>query len=165
MVEGHRRTRLADLLPGLDQWLPMVRRLRPAQSWGDLAAAVNAALPAGRRRFTRDRLVQCVRMLVNEGLTERHLLEAARPRSRRRKSEAVRAADAVAYYLRSHRREAAERDVLPEASRPPTLAQIGKHLTHDAKIKTLDIKPPSSAAWVLSSLKALVDRARSAGQV
>jgi DNA invertase Pin-like site-specific DNA recombinase len=160
IVEGQRRTRLADLLPGLDEWLPVVRRLRPAQSWEDVVAAVNAALPAGRRRFTRDRLVRCVRMLVDEGLAERQLLEAAGPRPRRRKPEAVRAADAVARYLRSHRRDAAERGVLPEAYRPPTLAQIGKHLAQDAKIK-----PPSGAAWAPSSLKALVDRARSAGQV
>jgi hypothetical protein len=75
-------------------------------------------------------------------------------------SEAVRAAEAVARYLRSHRREAAERGVPAEAYRPPTLAQIGKHLAQDAKIK-----PPSGGAWALSSVKALIDRARSAGQV
>jgi hypothetical protein len=98
-------------------------------------------------------------LLVDEGLAERQLLEAAGPRPRRRKLEAVRAAEAVARYLRGHRREAAERGVPAEAYRPPTLAQVGRHLAQDAKIK-----PPSGAAWAPSSVKALVDRARSAGQ-
>ena len=40
-------TYLADLLPGLDEWLPVVRRLRPERPWGEVVRAVNAALPAG----------------------------------------------------------------------------------------------------------------------
>ncbi len=52
LAASRRASRLADLLPQLDQWLPLVRKLRPAQPWPDVADAVNAALPAGHRRFT-----------------------------------------------------------------------------------------------------------------
>ena len=159
LVAGQRRTRLADLLPGLDEWLPLVRQLRPDRAWDEVTAAVNDKLPAGRRRFTRDRLVRTVRLLVEEGLAERNILEAAGLRPRRRKREVLQAEEAVARYLRSHRREAVERGVALEAYRAPTLAQIGKHLAEDAKIR-----PPSGGAWAPSSLKALVDRAARASR-
>ena len=51
LVAGQRRARLADLLPGLDAWLPTVRRLRPAACWEEVTDAVNQALPAGTRRL------------------------------------------------------------------------------------------------------------------
>lgn len=160
LVAGQRRTRLADLIPGLDEWLPVVRKLRPGHAWEEVCEAVNAKLPPGRRRFTRDRLVRTVRLLVEEGLAERALLEAAERRPRRRKASAIRAAEAVARYLRSHRREAAERGVPEDRYRPPTLAQIGRHLVEDA-----GLKPSNGTIWAPSSLKALRDRACREGQL
>src|SRR6185437_5076084 len=70
---------LADLLPGLDEWLPVVRRLRPERPWGEVVRAVNAALPLGRRHWTQDRLVRAVRRLVSEGLAD-PALHAPAPR-------------------------------------------------------------------------------------
>src|SRR5208283_314357 len=77
LVAGQKKAHLADLLPGLDAWLPTVRRLRPAAAWEEVTDAVNQALPTGSRRFTRDRLVRSVRRLVGEGLAEPDLLARA----------------------------------------------------------------------------------------
>ncbi len=160
LVAGRRRTRLAGLLAGLDAWLPVVRRLRPAASWERVVPAVNQALPPGRPRFTRDRLVRAVRLLVAEGLAEPGLLAPARVGDARphRRPETARAGEAVARYLRGHRREAAERGVAPQDYRPPTLAQVARHLAEDARISP----PGGGAAWAPSSLKALVERAQGA---
>jgi hypothetical protein len=68
--------------------------------------------PAGQRPFTRDRLVRALHLLGNAGLAERALLEPARGVGRRPDRASVRATEAVARYLRSHRREAQERSVL-----------------------------------------------------
>lgn len=154
LVAGQRRTRLAALLPGLDEWLPVVRQLRPDHPWGLVAETVNARLPPGRRPFTRERLVRTVRLLVSEGLADGDLLTAAPRRVRRRSAAAGRAVEAVARYLRSHRREAAERGVPEGRYRPPTLAQIGRHLADDA-----GLLPPSGGAWAPSSVRALRDHA------
>ena len=154
LVAGQRRTRLADLLPGLDEWLPIVRQLRPDQPWSFVAERVNARLPPGRRPFTRERLVRTVRLIVSEGLADRNLLAAAPRQVRRRSPAALRAVEAVARYLRTHRREAVESGVPEGLYRPPTLAQIGRHLADDA-----GLLPPSGGAWAPSSVRALRDQA------
>jgi DNA invertase Pin-like site-specific DNA recombinase len=154
LVAGQERARLADLLPGLDAWLPTVRRLRPAACWQEVADAVNQALPAAARRFTRDRLVRSVRRLVAEGLAEPDLLAPA-PHGRPQRRPAL---DAVVRYLRNHRREAAERGIAAASYRPPTLAQVAKHLTEDARLS-----PSGGGTWAPSSVKALIDRAATAG--
>jgi hypothetical protein len=90
-------SRLADLLPELDRWLPLVRKLRPARPWPDVADAVNAALPAGHRSFTTDRLVSAIKLLVAETLAEPALLGTA-PRGRPHKGrpERTRATEVAA---------------------------------------------------------------------
>ena len=55
------------------------------------ADAVNAALPAGHRRFTTDRLVSAIKLLVGEALAEPALLDAA---PRRRSTQGTRRANA-----------------------------------------------------------------------
>ena len=50
---------------------------RPERPWHEVVRAVNAALPAGRRRWTQDRLVRAVRRLVAEGLADPALLAPA----------------------------------------------------------------------------------------
>ncbi len=160
LVAGQRRARLEALAAGLDAWLPVVRRLRPGASWERVAAAVNAALPAGRPPFTRDRLVRATRLLAAEGLVEAGLLAPGQGRGRGPERASVRAAEAVARYLRGHRREAAERGVTPRDYRPPTLVQVARHLVEDA-----GLRPPSGGAWAPSSVKALVERARGASSL
>jgi DNA invertase Pin-like site-specific DNA recombinase len=158
LVAGQRRARLEALAANLDDWLPVVRRLRPAEPWERVTAAVNAALPAGRPPFTRDRLVRAMRLLAAEGLAEPALLAPGRGQGRPPERASARAAEAVARYLRGHRREAAERGVALRDYRPPTLAQVARHLVEDA-----GLRPPSGGAWAPSSVKALVQRAEGLG--
>ena len=160
LVAGQKRARLAALLPGLDAWLPTVRRLRPAACWEEVTGAVNQALPTVARRFTRDRLVRSVRRLVAEGLAEPDLLATAAHRQPQCRPKSRPALDAVVRYLRNHRRESSERGIAAASYRPPTLAQMAKHLKEDARLS-----PPSGGTWVPSSVKALVDRAVRAGLI
>ena len=79
LARSRRAGRVAGLLPGLDEWLPVVRKLRPETPWPEVAEAVNAALPRGRRPFTKERLVRAVRLLAAEGLAEKDLLAPQGP--------------------------------------------------------------------------------------
>lgn len=142
LATARERTRLADLLPGADEWLGTVRRLRPATAWEEVTRAVNAALPPGRRRFTRDRLVRAVRLFVQEGLAEPALLEGATRRPRR-DPQARRAMELAASFLRGR----------PKA----TLADVG------AELARMGVQPRGGGPWAASSVKALLDRARGAG--
>jgi hypothetical protein len=145
LAASRRARRLGDLLPEADQWLSVVREMRPQRSWSEVAAAVNNALPAGPRRFTVARLVRCVKLFVGEGLEDATLLRAsARRRNRRGDDARVRATEAVAALL--------------AGNRCMTLAEIAsglKRLRH--------IPPRGGPDWAVSSVKALLDRAREAG--
>jgi len=136
------QTRLAALLPGADAWLAIVRRLRPARSWDEATAAVNAVLPPGKPPFTRERLVRSVRLFVREGLAEPALLERA-PRRLTRNPKARRAMELAASFLRGR----------PQAS----LGEIG------AALSRLGVPPRSGGTWADSSVKLLLDRARKSG--
>jgi hypothetical protein len=142
---SRRASRLAQLLRDVDIWLPLVRRLRPAQPWPEVVETVNAALPAGMRRFTPARLVSAVRLLASEGLAERDLLAAA-PRGQARRG-------------RGARTRAMEVAAALAAGRPGiTLAELGVELTR------MRHQPPRGApVWAPSSVKALLDRARKLG--
>ena len=145
LAASRRASRLAGLLPGLDEWLPVVRRLRPATPWPEVAEAVNGALPRGRRPFTKERLVRAVRLLAADGLAERELLEPAPRRRTRRGAQARARAVEVAAAL--------------AAGRPGlTLAELGAEL---ARLRHMP--PRGGPAWAPSSLKALLDRARALG--
>jgi hypothetical protein len=145
LAASRQASRLAALLPDLDRWLPLVRKLRPGHAWPDVTAAVNMAQPASHRRFTMDRLVSAVRLLVAEGLAERELLDTAPRRpSRRGLAGQKRATEVVAALV-------AGRTAI-------TLAQVGIELTR------LGLAPPRGGSqWASSSVKALLDRARVAG--
>ncbi len=67
---------LRGVLAQLDTWLPLVRRMRPQQPWGDVVRVLNrsAAVP-----WTAERLRRTVRRLVAEGLAEPALLGRAPP--------------------------------------------------------------------------------------
>jgi DNA invertase Pin-like site-specific DNA recombinase len=160
LVAGQRQARLEALTSSLDDWLPVVRRLRPGASWERVPAAVNAALPAERPLFTRDRLVRAIRLLAAEGLVEPELLAPGRGQGRPPERASVQAFEAVARYLRSHRREAVERGAAAERYRPPTLARVARHLVEDA-----GLRPPSGSAWAPSSVRALIQRAEGSGLV
>ncbi len=69
-------TYLSGVLDGLDSWLPTVRRMRPAQPWGDVVRVINRGSDG---RWTVERLRRTMRRLATEGLVEARLLERARP--------------------------------------------------------------------------------------
>ena len=66
---------LAGVIAQLDAWLPTVRRMRPAQPWGDVVRVLNHDY-AGT--WTVERLRRTVHRLVAEGIIEATLLERAR---------------------------------------------------------------------------------------
>ncbi|WP_420608288.1 recombinase family protein [Novosphingopyxis sp.] len=66
---------LADVLAGLDAWLPTIRRMRPNQPWGDVVRVLNHDYDS---TWTVERLRRTVRRLVTEGIIEATLLERSR---------------------------------------------------------------------------------------
>ena len=145
LARSRRAGRVADLLRGLDEWLPIVRKFRSETPWPEVAEAVNAALPRGRRPFTKERLVRAVRLLAAEGLAEKELLAPApRRRTRRGASARARAVEVAAALV---------------AGRPGmTLAQLGAEL-----VRLRHLPPGGGAAGAPSSLKAVRDRAGGPG--
>ena len=65
---------LNGVLARLDTWLPTVRRMRPAQPWGDVVRVLNRS---GEVKWTTERLRRTVRRLVAERIVEPSLLERA----------------------------------------------------------------------------------------
>jgi DNA invertase Pin-like site-specific DNA recombinase len=146
LAEARRDRRIERLLPHAEEWLAVVRRLRPAQSWERVTEAVNAALPHGRPRFTEKRLVGTVRLFVREGLADPALLQHA-PQPPRRKGQGVRQrAMEIAASFKSGRAKA-------------TLADIA------GELERMKVLPPSGRAWAPSSVKALLERARALGML
>jgi len=145
LAAARRAGRLAGLLPGLDEWLPLVRRLRPALPWPEVVEQVNAALPKGRRPFTTARLVRSLRLLAAEGLADEALLAATpRGQSRRGGLARTRAVEVAAALV---------------SSRPGmTLAAVGTEL-----VRLRHHPPQGGAVWAPSSVKALLGRARAQG--
>jgi hypothetical protein len=134
---ARRATYDADLLATMDSWMPTVRQLRPHHSWEDVARFLSQRGQA----WTADRLRRSVGRLASQGLVPKALL--ARPPRR-----------------------------LPE-DRLMTLV-AGIHLTDPAQslreiatqLERLHERTPRGAAkWSASSVKNLLDRARSIGLV
>ena len=65
---------LEGVLARLDTWLATVRRMRPAQPWGDVIRVLNRTSEV---KWTTERLRRTVRRLVAEGIVEPSLLERA----------------------------------------------------------------------------------------
>ena len=73
--KGRDAAHLDGVLAQLDSWLPIVRRMRPGQPWGDVVRVLNRGQAS---RWTVERLRRTVRRLVTEGLLEANLLGRAR---------------------------------------------------------------------------------------
>src|SRR6202453_4847508 len=69
-------TWLDRVLGQLDTWLPLVRRMRPGQPWGDVVRVLNQGPGI---TWTVERLRRTVRRLAAEGIVEASLLDRARP--------------------------------------------------------------------------------------
>ena len=68
-------THLNGVLARLDSWLPTVRRMRPAQPWGDVVRVLNRD---NGQSWTVERLRRTVRRLAAEGIVEPKLLDRAK---------------------------------------------------------------------------------------
>jgi DNA invertase Pin-like site-specific DNA recombinase len=66
------------ILARLDRWLPTVRRMRPAQPWGDVVRVLNRTT---EESWTAERLRRTVRRLVAEGIVEATLIGRAQHRA------------------------------------------------------------------------------------
>ena len=62
------------VLARLDDWLPIVRRMRPGQHWGDVVRVLNRTTGMS---WTPERLRRTVRRLVGEKIVEPELLDPA----------------------------------------------------------------------------------------
>jgi DNA invertase Pin-like site-specific DNA recombinase len=145
LAASRRAGRIGDLSPGAHEWLPIVRRMRPSHRWDIVTKAVNDALPLGRRKFTKDRLVRSLTLFVQEGFAEKSLLDPAPRKHNWRQGE-----------TRNRAVEAAAALVAGDPNM--TLQRIGSEL------KRLKHRPPRQGEnWAPSSVKALLDRARGAG--
>jgi DNA invertase Pin-like site-specific DNA recombinase len=72
------------VLAQAESWLPIVRRMRPGQPWGDVVRVLNRGQTASSgqargRPWTVERLRRTVRRLVDEGIMEARLLDRAQP--------------------------------------------------------------------------------------
>ncbi|HTI84262.1 MAG TPA: recombinase family protein [Acetobacteraceae bacterium] len=65
-------THLNAVLAHLDEWLPIVRRMRPGQPWGDVVRVLNRT---GGMVWTSERLRRTVRRLAAEKIVEPALLD------------------------------------------------------------------------------------------
>lgn len=67
---------LARLGETAQDWVPLVRRLRPVMPWEDVLRLVNAPLPPDRR-WTQPRLIRAVRAYVRDGFMPKTVLGRA----------------------------------------------------------------------------------------
>ncbi|MDZ4096722.1 MAG: recombinase family protein [Paracoccaceae bacterium] len=63
---------------GAQDWVPLVRRLRPDMPWEDVVRVINGQVAKGRPPWTTERLIRAVKRYVRDGLLEQRLLERAR---------------------------------------------------------------------------------------
>ncbi len=133
VAAARRASALAGLIAGADVWLPVVRRMRPGRSWGEVARAVSTATGAA---WSADRLARAVRRFVAEGLAEAELLS---PAPRRRAPDRLLAA------------------VAGMARAGLTLRAIGAELT-----AMRERTPRGGETWSVSSVAHLLARAKAA---
>ncbi|MFM2042905.1 MAG: hypothetical protein RLY86_1481 [Pseudomonadota bacterium] len=138
------------VVAGAEEFLPVVRRLRPQEPWDRVVDVLNGAMrkrPGNDARpWTRDALVRAVKRLVADGLAEPAVLKSAPRRSPKLEARDRRLLELVATI---HNAAGAER---------PTLARIGRQLERQG-VLTLT----GARTWAPSSVKSLLDRARSKG--
>ena len=139
LAAARRSAVLAALIAEAEDWLPVVRRLRPARPWGEVVRAVNAGLAAGRRPWSEARLIRAVRRFAAEGLAEAALLSPAPRRRTPDRLVALAAGMVRSNSSLSLRAIAAELEALRERT------------------------PRGGAHWAASSVAHLLARARRAG--
>ncbi len=138
LADRQRQLYWLELTHTAEEWLPTVRRLRPARSWAAVTRAVNAKLPPARH-WTAERLRRAVRTFVAEGLAEPALLD---------KVPSVRGDDRLMVLVAG----------IARANPKLSLRAIGAQL--EAMRETT---PRGGRTWAAASVKSLLDRARAQG--
>ena len=141
VVAARRAASLEARIADAEQWLPIVRDMRPARPWSIVVRAVNAGLPPGQTRWSTARLTRTVRRFVDEGLAEPALLSPALRRHAPDRLVAV-----IAGMVRAR----------PDVS----LREIAAALT-----AMRERTPRGSTDWAPSSVAHLLGRARAAGML
>lgn len=122
-----------------EDWVPIVRRLRPALPWEDVVRLVNAELPPGRPPWTKERLIRAAKAYARDGLIEKAVLDRAPRRDGDDRLLALVAG-------------------IKGAAPDITLEGIARRLE-----AIHELTPRGSRKWQVSSVKMLVDRARERG--
>jgi len=127
-----------DVLASMESWLPIVRRLRPTQSWDDVVRVLNRQ---GPQRWTAERLRRAVRRAVRERLADPALLARAQRRPPQERLATLVAGIALANPALSLRDIGAQLEAMHERT------------------------PRGGSRWSASSVKHLLDRAKGAGRL
>jgi len=125
-----------DVLASMESWLPVVRRLRPAQSWDDVVRVLNRQ---GTQHWTAERLRRAVRRAVRERFADPALLARAQRRPPQERLATLVTGIALANPALSLRNIGAQLEAMHERT------------------------PSGGARWSASSVKHLLDRAKAAG--
>lgn len=126
---------LDPLIASADQWMPTVKRMRPAHTWEDVARVLNAR----GQQWTEERLRRAVRKLVSQHMADPTLLKKSPPRPSDDRLMTLIAGIAMAD---------------PDLS----LRDIAVQLEH-----MRERTPQGGAKWNASSVKQQLDRALRAG--
>jgi DNA invertase Pin-like site-specific DNA recombinase len=124
-----------------EEWLPIVRRMRPEHSWQTVAQAINRQSPAPQRPWSSDRVKRAALRFKKDGLLDPAVMKRA-PKAQ----PSDRLAAIVAGMI--------------SADPKMTLKRIGETL-EQMREKT----PSGNTTWSLSSVKMIRDRAKRMGLV
>lgn len=122
-----------------EEWVPVVRRLRPQSSWETVAEAINRQNPA--RPWTADRVKRATKRFVRDGFLEQSLLARA-PKAQ--------PSDRLCAIVAG----------MVNADPKITLKRIGEGLE-----RMRERTPSGSVHWAPSSIKMLKDRAKRLGMI
>lgn len=139
VAKGREEASFRRLTETAEQWVPEVRRLRPATPWEDLTRIINARLPSGAEPWSTPRLVRATKRYVREGLLPATVLDRAPPSHKDDRLMVIIAGIA-----------GAKADI--------TLQEIADRLT-----QMREPTPRGRGKWQVSSVKMLVDRAKKNG--
>ena len=122
-----------------EDWVPVVRRHRPALPWDDVVRLVNAELPPGRTPWTKERLMRAAKAYARDGLIEKAVLGRAPRRDGDDRLLAL---------------VAGIKGAVPEI----TLEGIARRLE-----AIHELTPRGSRKWQVSSVRMILERARERG--